>query len=199
LNLPLRSGALPARSVTPAPGSRTVPTTPSGTQPRVTATASTPERIALNAGDRALVTVVCDAGSDMLEATHTFLTAYAASRVRPHIVQRLSVAAYELLANALNYGSVTGEVVVEFFHARSVATVRVSNDAIPARIQMLTEHTARVHENAENVFVEEMRRSVGGGIPNPMLGLVRIVHEAGLTLDVRVENRRVVVSAGCSD
>jgi hypothetical protein len=145
------------------------------------------------------VTVVCDAGADMLEATHTFLTAYAASRLRPHVVQRLSVAVYELLANALNYGSVTGDVIVEFFHARSVVSVRVSNDAIPARIHMLTEHAARVRENAENVFVEEMRRSVGGGIPHSMLGLVRIVHEAGLTLDVTVDGCRVLVSASCSD
>jgi hypothetical protein len=145
------------------------------------------------------VTVVCDTGSNVLEATHSFLTAYAASRVRSHVAQRLSVAAYELLANALNYGSVSADVIVEFFHARSVATIRVSNDAIPARIQKLIEHTARVQEDAANVFVEEMRRSVSGGMPHPMLGLARLVHEARLMLYVNAEDRRVVVSASCSD
>jgi len=167
--------------------------------PRVFGPSSSGERAALNPGDRPLVTVVCDAGSNVLEATHSFLTAYAASRMRSHVVQRLSVAAYELLANALNYGSVTGDVVIEFFHARSVATIRVSNDAIPARIQKLAEHAARVQENAANAFVEEMRRSVAGGMPHPMLGLARLVHEARLMLDVNVEDRRVVVSASCSD
>jgi hypothetical protein len=193
----------PKRVVTPpAPshlGSKARITASAGMQPRVSGPSSSTEHAAPNPGDRPLVTVVCDTGSNVLEATHSFLTAYAASRVRSHVVQRLSVAAYELLANALNYGSLTGDVVVEFFHARSVATIRVSNDAIPARIQMLTDHAARVQENAANTFMEEMRRSVSGGIPHPMLGLVRLVHEAGLKLDVNVVDRRVVVSAGCSD
>ena len=187
----------PRRAYTPSPQSAAqVPASrpgsgSSGTIPRVPAS----ERRAPGPTDRPLVTIVCEAGSDVLEPTHQFLTAYAATRVRPHVAPRLSVAVYELLANALNYGSVTGDVVVEFFYTRTMAIVRVTNEAIPARIQMLTEHAARVRENAEGLFMEEMRRSVSGGIPHPMLGLLRVVHEAGLSLDVDVKDRRIIVSA----
>ena len=148
---------------------------------------------------RVLVSIHCAPGSDMLEATHAFLTAYAASRARPLIAQRLSLAAYELLANGLNYGSVSGDVTTELVEARSQIIVRVSNDAIGARVQMLSDHVARVRANAEATVLEEMRRSVSGGMPRPMLGLARIAHEAAMLVDVSVRDRRVTVTASARD
>lgn len=41
---------------------------------------------------------------DVLEYTHSFIVSYARRRFRNAIVQPLSVASYELLGNALNYG-----------------------------------------------------------------------------------------------
>jgi hypothetical protein len=45
--------------------------------------------------------------------------------------------------------------------------------------------------------LEELRRSVTGGIPRPMLGLARVTHEVGLTLDLQVQERRISVTAQC--
>src|SRR5262249_48331943 len=88
-------GNPPASGSRPGSGS-------SGTIPRVPPSDANPrQRNAPGPTDRALVTIVCEAGSDILEPTHQFLTAYAGSRVRPHVAPRLSVAVYELLANAL--------------------------------------------------------------------------------------------------
>jgi hypothetical protein len=146
---------------------------------------------------RSLVRVLCHAGSGALEYTHTFITAYLADHCRGAVAQRLSVGAYEVLSNALNFGSVSSDIVLELIESESIVGVRVSNDAIPARIAMLTEHLLKLRTNAEQVFLEELRRSVTGGIPRPMLGLARVTHEAGLTLELQVQDRRVSVTAQC--
>jgi len=87
--------------------------------------------------------------------------------------------------------------VIELIESENLVGVRVTNDAISARISMLTEHLLKLKNNAEQTYLEELRRSVTGGIPRPMLGLARVAHEVGLTLDVQVEERRVSVTAQC--
>lgn len=146
---------------------------------------------------RTLMRVICTAGSGALEYTHAFVTAYTADHLRGAVAQRLSVGAYELLSNALNFGSVSSDIVIELIESETMVGVRVANDAIAARISMLTEHLLRLKTNAEQTFMEELRRSVTGGIPRPMLGLARVTHEVGLTLDLQVDERRIAVTAQC--
>jgi len=146
---------------------------------------------------RTLLRVICTAGSGALEYTHAFITAYTADHLRGAVAQRLSVGAYELLSNALNFGSVSSDIVVELIESDNMVGVRVANDAITARISMLNEHLLKLKTNAEQTFLEELRRSVTGGIPRPMLGLARVTHEAGLMLDLQVQERRVSVTAQC--
>jgi len=146
---------------------------------------------------RSLIRVLCNAGSGALEYTHAFVTAYSADHFRGAVAQRLSVGAYELLSNALNFGSVSSDIILELIESENIVGVRVSNEAIQARISMLTEHLLKLRTNAEQTFLEELRRSVTGGIPRPMLGLARVTHEVGLTLDLQVQDRRVSVTAQC--
>jgi len=146
---------------------------------------------------RTLVRVICTAGSGALEYTHAFVSAYTADHLRGAIAQRLSVGAYELLSNALNFGSISSDIVIELIESESMVGVRVSNDAIAARVSMLTEHLLKLKTNAEQTFLEELRRSVTGGIPRPMLGLARVAHEAGLALDLQVVERRITMTAQC--
>lgn len=146
---------------------------------------------------RTLLRVVCTAGSGALEYTHAFVTAYTADHLRGAVAQRLSVGAYELLANALNFGSVSSDIVIELIESDAMVGVRVTNDAIAARVSMLSEHLLKLETNAEQTFLEELRRSVTGGIPRPMLGLARVTHEVGLTLDLQVQERKVAVTAQC--
>ena len=124
--------------------------------------ASSSSRLPVAKIQRVPVRVVCTPGSNMLEYTHTFLSAYAATHYRPQIAQRISVAVYELLENAMNYGGISSEIVLELSDSPGSACVRVSNESIAARISMLTAHVARVHSNAEATFMEEMKRSVMG-------------------------------------
>jgi hypothetical protein len=146
---------------------------------------------------RTLMRVICTAGSGALEYTHAFVTAYTADHLRGAVAQRLSVGAYELLSNALNFGSVSSDIVIELIESEAMVGIRVANDAIAARISMLSEHLLKLKNNAEQTFLEELRRSVTGGIPRPMLGLARVTHEVGLTLDLQVQERRISVTAQC--
>jgi hypothetical protein len=146
---------------------------------------------------RCLVRVLCSPGSDSLEGTHQFLSGYTKGRFRTQIAQRLSVAVYELLANALNYSSMAEEVSVELMDLPDYAAIRVMNETIAPRISMLSEHIAKIRVNAEATLIEEMRRSVAGGPVKPMLGLARVVHEASMQLDVAVQGRRVTLTASC--
>jgi hypothetical protein len=132
---------------------------------------------------------------DVVEYTHAFAAAYARSRFRSAVVQPLSVASYELLSNAVSYGSAAGEIVFQFLEAPQSVGVRVSNDAVQVRLDMLRSHLDRISRDPEGAFLEEMKRSVGGGAARPMLGLARIVHECKLVLDVHIDGSHLAIAA----
>jgi hypothetical protein len=143
-----------------------------------------------------LVHLAFTSSSDTLEAAYAFLSAYAAERLRPAVATRINVALYELLSNALNYGSVRVDPVLQLVRRGERILVRVSNEAIPARIGMLREQLGKVVADAEGTYVAEMRRSVAGPT-RAMLGLARLAHEARLDLEFDLTGSRVVVVAGC--
>jgi hypothetical protein len=144
-----------------------------------------------------LVRVLCSPGSDSLDATHQFLTSYAKGRFRAQIGQRLSVAAYELLSNALNYSSMSEEIAIEVMELPEIAAVRVANATILPRISMLNEHMNKIRAYADGMLAEEMRRTISGGPVRPMLGLARVVNEVTMQLDALIEGQRVTMTASC--
>jgi len=141
------------------------------------------------------VRIVCTPGSNMLACTHEFLTAYANSHQGPQVGQRVSVAVYELFENAMSYGRISSDIVLELVETPNSLAVRVSNESIPARISMLAAHVSRVQAGAEATFVEEMKRSVMGGTPRAMLGLARVVFEAKMDLTLEIDGLLVCVTA----
>lgn len=145
-----------------------------------------------------LIRFACEPGSNLLEDVHQFVEAYAKLRFRPSVAQRVSLAAYELFSNALNYGSVSSEVVFELLEQGGLVQVRVQNDAIRARLEMLGDRVKRLERDPEATFVEEMRRYVSGGVSRAMLGLARVRHEGQMELALAIEDSRVVVTASCA-
>lgn len=141
-----------------------------------------------------LVSIVTTS-QDALEYTHAFVAAYCRQRFRVATAEALAVAAHELLENALNYGSVSGQVLFEIVERLGSAAVRVTNDTIPARLEMLRTHIEKLAVNPEAVMLEEMKRSMGMSRTRPMLGLARVVQEAGLGLELYVATSRVTVLA----
>jgi hypothetical protein len=144
-----------------------------------------------------LLRVVTEAGTNIVEDLHKFVGAYCKSRYRPTITEKLATATYELFTNALGYGSVNRPVILEIVDTKSQVEVRVTNDAIPARIRMLEERLALINRDAKSTYLEEMRRSVNGGHSRSMLGLLRVVYEAGLQLELIVRDGTITVVARC--
>jgi hypothetical protein len=186
---PASSGRIPAAEARAASSSARMP-------------AARPARVrvvqAEAPAEPAMVTIRARCHDDLLEYTHKFVGSYTRSRFRAGLADGLSVAAWELLGNALNYGSVLGDVVFEIVETSRSVAVRVSNDTVQVRLDMLCSHLERVSRDPEAAFLEEMRRSTGGGISRPMLGLARIVHESKMILDVYISGPRVTVAASSS-
>jgi hypothetical protein len=146
-----------------------------------------------------LVHIECNSGTDMLEWTHAFFTSYCEGQFRPQVAQKLTAAAFVLLENGLNYGAITQKVVIELLQGNGWHMIRVSNVAIPARISILLEHLEKLRVNPEVIFMEEMRKSMGGMGQRAMLGLARLAHESQLELVAHAEDKHVIVEAYCRD
>jgi hypothetical protein len=134
-------------------------------------------------------------GSSTLESTQSFLAAYTADRLPSAVAQRVSLAAYELLSNAMNYASLSSDVVLEIVHHGERTIVRTANDAIAARIAMLREQVDKIDADSEGAFVQELKRSMKGSHTRAMLGLARVAFEVGMKLDLEIVGQRVRVNA----
>jgi hypothetical protein len=144
-----------------------------------------------------LVSIGSPADPALLEPTYAYLSAYSFACLTPLVAQRLNVAVYELYANALRYGSSAGEVRLELYRTAAGAKLCVSNHAEPAHLERVKAQLAAVQEDPSVAFSAEMNRFAGVGEPSPMLGIVRIAHEAGLRLELRLDGDRVQISTSC--
>lgn len=144
-----------------------------------------------------LVSIGAPADPALLEPTYAYLSAYCFAVLPPQIAQRLNVAIYELYANALRYGSSAGEVRLEIWQSDAGAGLRVSNLVEVQQLLRLQAQVARVQADPEAAFSTEMNRFAGASQPPPMLGLVRVAHEAGLALDLQVDAQRVTLATWC--
>ncbi len=142
-----------------------------------------------------LIRFSCDSGANLLDSIQTFVQQYTSARFRPAIAEKIAVASYELLVNALNYSSVSRDVIFELVASHDVVTVRVQNETIPTRAAMLRDHLARVTKDPEAAFMEEMGKSVGASARRPSLGLARIAFEARMSLTLEQQDQRVIMSA----
>ena len=104
--------------------------------------------------------------------------------------QRLNVAVYELYANALRYGSSAGEVRLELYRTAAGARVCVSNHAELAHLERVKAQLAAVEQDPSAAFSGEMNRFAGDGEPPPMLGIVRVAHEAARRDAIRTHARQ---------
>lgn len=145
----------------------------------------------------ALISIGSPADLALLEPTYAYLSAYCNSCLPLQVAQRLNVAIYELYANALRYGSVSGEVRLELHKTRSGVRLSIWNSAAIEQRQKLELHIARVQRDPQAAFSIEMDRFTVGSATPPMLGVVRVAHESGLNVGLQVQGDRVCVSTVC--
>jgi hypothetical protein len=169
----------------------------SGVQTRAARHVSVSPPAALDSTKRPLISLGAPADPALLEPTYAYLSAYCFACLPPPQAQRLTVAIYELYANALRYGSDRGEVRLELRRSAEALELYVSNSAEPAHIARLKAQVGNVQEDPSAAFSDEMNRFTRSSQPPPMLGIVRIAHEVGLPLTLRCDHERVEISTRC--
>lgn len=142
-----------------------------------------------------LLRVAIEPSGDNLPDFHTFVLGLISRRLRPTRAQQVAATATELLDNAMAYATMAQDIVVEVLIDTLGVFIEVSNDTVPSRIRVLEQRVGELQEAAEEVYVEEMRRSMAPRGPRSMMGLARIRHEAKMDLSLRVEGDRVTVVA----
>ncbi len=149
------------------------------------------------ASELPLISIGAPPDPALLEPTYAYLSAYCFACLPPQTAQRVNVAIYELYANALRYGTAGGEVRIELCRAGRGVNLCVANFAEAAHIERLKQQLTRVQEDPGAAFSGEMNRFERASQPPPMLGLVRVAHEVGLSLDLRCDDQRVEIYTHC--
>jgi hypothetical protein len=152
---------------------------------------------AARAGRTSVLRLSMETGTKLVDTVHAFVSGYIVKRFRASLAQSIVTASYELLENALNYGSVTGPVIFEIFDLEGVPEIEVSNVAVTARLNQLVARVDALNANAAAVYQEEFRKTLLPNGPRAMLGLARIAHEGGMSLAYEIVDQRVTVRAWC--
>lgn len=143
---------------------------------------------------RALIQVAWEAGPD-LQAFLGFVTAYARGRFSSSTAEKVALASNELLDNAVRYSSLSRDISYALQTLDTYVCVSVTNATVRTRIEMLTDQLKRLEASPESVYTAEFERSVTGNGRRSMLGLARIRHETGMTLEATAEANVVTVRA----
>jgi len=141
-----------------------------------------------------LVNVKSKASSDLVDTVHEFVTTYVTSRFAPGTAQALALATRELLVNAVSYAATATEISYDLCQVGDAIEVVVSNETAPSRADRLRDQVYALQASPEETYSREMRRSETVG-QRACLGLARIVHDVGMSLDVCVDGHTVEVRA----
>lgn len=161
----------------------------SGVQGRADSTART---------SKLLLEVRLETSPQLLQQMSDFVGAYSKYRFQPRTAERIALASYELVENAVSYGSVSGDVLFSLLENDHCVEIQVTNDASAGRVTNLRAKLELLRADAEKVFLDEMGKSMTGSGGRAALGLARVCHEGQMDLECEVEGNRVTMRAKCA-
>jgi hypothetical protein len=144
-----------------------------------------------------LLQIRIETSPQLLPQIGDFVRAYTRARFQPRSAEKISLASYELIENAVSYGSVSGDVIFCLSETHRGTEICVTNNSSPGRIANLRSQLDRIRLNPEKAYQDEMSRSVTGAGGRATLGLARICHEGQLDLEFESEGMRVTMCAIC--
>ncbi|MGE5786121.1 MAG: hypothetical protein ACM3ZE_16100 [Myxococcales bacterium] len=145
-----------------------------------------------------LLEVRLETSPQLLQQMSDFVGAYSKYRFQPRTAERIALASYELVENAVSYGSVSGDVVFSLLESDHFVEIQVTNDASAGRLTNLRTKLELLRTDAEKVFQDEMGKSMTGSGGRAALGLARVCHEGQMDLEFEVEGNRVTMRAKCA-
>ena len=145
-----------------------------------------------------LLSVVLPKNHDLLGPLRDLAGALCKARYTALVAQRVGLAAHELVENALLYGSLSEEVLLEIRvdnEDRTISVV-VTNATTPIRARSVAEHVARLRQKgtSADALAEMMAISAKTGTRS-QLGLARVQHEARMEISVESRGDRVRIEA----
>lgn len=146
----------------------------------------------------ALLQIRLDTSPQILPQIGEFTSVYTRYRFHPRTAEKIALASYELVENAISYGSISGDIVYTLSEWGGYLEVSVANDSSLGRLSNLRLRLDRIREDPAQAFQEQMSRSVTGTGGRAALGLARICHEAQMDLELEVDGYRVIMRARCS-
>ncbi|HWZ90375.1 MAG TPA: hypothetical protein VNW92_16040 [Polyangiaceae bacterium] len=126
-----------------------------------------------------------------------FVSGYANTAFAAVTAGRVTLASRELLENALRYSLMMHEITYELSATRTEVRVSVQNRTISSRVEVLRAQLKRIQEDPQRAYAQELERSKSSTGRRAMLGLVRICHEADMTLRASVDGSSVLLAASC--
>lgn len=145
---------------------------------------------------RVLIQVAWESGPDV-QGFLGFISAYARGRFSAGTAEKVALASSELLDNAMRYSSLARDISYALLVDEASVSVRVTNATVRPRVEMLAEQLRRLESSPEAVYASEFERSVVGQGRRSMLGLARIRHETGMTLDLYDNGNEITLQARC--
>lgn len=145
-----------------------------------------------------LLEVRLETSPQLLQQMSDFIGAYSKYRFQPRTAERIALASYELVENAVSYGSVSGDVLFSLLESDHFVEIQVTNDASAGRVTNLRAKLELLQADAEKVFLDEMGKSMSGSGARAALGLARVCHEGQMDLECEVEGNRVTMRAKCA-
>lgn len=141
--------------------------------------------------------------ADLLTQTREFVSSFCGTFIRdPAVVYRLSMAAHELLENAIKYssdGAMQMSVKVRSDERKSSITIRAENRTTPERMVAVRDTIDTIRGAADPFKLYcEMIRSSADRNENSGLGLARIYVEADCALDYDIVGDAIAISARTS-
>jgi hypothetical protein len=153
--------------------------------------ASTPETLML---------VAVTPNMQTIDALRTFVTVYMTRRISRQVADKIGTTCHELLENAVRYNVSGGEIGFEIKkHTGKFIEIRVTNACTEESRKTLHGRIAEIATgNAARLYQDALRTNLLGGKAS-MLGLVRIRHEARMTLEAIDERGKVMICARLSE
>lgn len=145
-----------------------------------------------------LLQVRLETSPQLLQQVGDFVGAYAKYRFQPRTAERIALASYELIENAVSYGSVSGDVVYQLSENDRWMEISVANESSAGRLANLRTQLDRLRVDAEKVFLDEMGKSMTASGGRAAIGLARICHEGQMDLEFELEGSRVTMRARCA-
>lgn len=145
---------------------------------------------------KSLLQIRFETSPNLVQQISEFVAAFSKLRFLPTTAHRIALASYELVKNAISYGSVTGDVLLSIFETDRCVEVCITNQSCFGRVANLRSKLERLQDankRSPEKPVSPVARIGSGGF-----GLARICQDGQMDLECELDGNCVTMRAKCA-